>query len=259
MINITDNDILQKIIEFQSCIIEGKTIKSILHMNREFLLDKSDADVITLYMHEHGKVNPEYILEKGRDFEHLIHKYVFNKKSFKWEKFVENCNKYFASGLSHERVTELYQIFKGFMTKKDVDAFSKELGIHSAVIIPIYAFGDKEIIGYCCFVYRTHIELDMEKVRSIQIMFQTLLRPLYDKKYNTIYSKCIRIDEHMSFLTDKEKQIVKKVLAGMSYAEIAGLSNISINTLKTHMKNIFNKYAVTSKIELFNKSHIQFK
>ena len=77
MINITDNEILQKIIAFQSCIIEGKTIKSILHKNREFLLSKSEADVITLYMHEHGKVHPEYILEKGRDFEHLINKYVW--------------------------------------------------------------------------------------------------------------------------------------------------------------------------------------
>ena len=210
-------------------------------------------------MHEHGKVHPEYILEKGREFEHLINKYVFNKKSFKWDKFVVNCNNYFASGLSHERVTELYQIFKGFMTKKDADAFSKALGIQSAVIVPIYAFGNKEIIGYCCFVFRTDVELDMEKVRSIQIMFQTLLRPLYDKKYNTIYSKCIRIDENMGFLTEKEKPIVKKVLSGMSYTEIASLSGITINTLKTHMKNIFNKYEVNSKIELFNKFHIHFK
>ena len=145
------------------------------------------------------------------------------------------------------------------MTKKEADTFSKELGIQSAVIVPIYAFGDKEIIGYCCFVYRTDVVLNMEKIRSMKIMFQTLLRPLYDKKYNTIYSKCIRIDENMSFLTEKEKIIVKKVLAGMTYAEIAELSNISINTLKTHMKNIFNKYAVSSKIELFNKFHIQFK
>jgi len=259
MINITDNEILQKIIEFQSCIIEGKTIKSILHMNREFLLSKSDADVITLYMHEHGKVNPEYILEKGREFEYLINKYVFDKKSFKWEKFVKNCNDYFASGLSHERVTELYQIFKGYMTKKEANAFSKELDIQSAVIVPIYAFGDKEIIGYCCFVYRTDVELDMEKIRSMKIMFQTLMRPLYDKNHNTIYSKCIRIDENMGFLTDKEKPIVKKVLSGMSYAEIAKLSGITINTLKTHMKNIFNKYGVNSKIELFHKFHIQYK
>ncbi len=259
MINIHDQEILQKIIEFQSCIIEGKTIKSILHKNKDFFLSKSNADVITLYMHEHGNVNPEYILEQGRDFERLINEYVFSKKNFKWEKFVQNCNEYFASGLSHERVTELYQIFKGFMSKKNAVAFSKKLNIKSAVIMPVHAFGDKEIMGYCCFVFRTDAEPELEALRAMNILFQTIMRPLYDKKYNTIYSKCIRIDENMNFLTEKEKTIMKKVLSGKSYAEIAELTNISMNTLKTHMKNIFNKYAVTSKIELFNKFHISVK
>ena len=259
MINISDTRLLQKIIEFQSCIIEGKSIRSILHKNIDFFLSESHANVITLYMHEHDNVKPEYILAKDKKFEHQINKYVFDKRSFKWEKFVENCNKYFSSGVKHERVTELYQIFKGFMSKKDADAFSQELGIKSAVIIPIYAFGDKEIIGYCCFVFKKDIDLDMDKLRALNILFQTIARPLYDKKYNTIYSKCVRIDESMGLLTKKEKSIVKKVLAGSSYTEISELLNISINTLKTHMKNIFNKYNVNSKIELFNKFHIQFK
>ncbi|HIP18926.1 MAG TPA: LuxR family transcriptional regulator [Sulfurovum sp.] len=259
MTEIKDIEVLQKIIDFQSCIIEGKTVKSILHKHKAFFLEKSGADMITLYMHEHSIVNPEYILEEDREFEHLIHKYIFSKKNFKWNKFVENCNAYFASGLSHERVTEMYQIFKGYMTKKEADAFTKELNITSAVIIPIYAFGDQEIMGYCCFVFRSDHELVMEKLRTLQVLFQTLVRPLYDKKYNTIYSKCIRIDENMNFLTSKEKKIVKKVLAGHSYANTAEVLNISINTLKTHMKNIFNKYAVTSKIELFNKFHIRVK
>jgi len=259
MINISDSEVLQKIIEFQSCIIEGKSVKGILHKNIDFFLEHSHADVITLYMHEHGNVKPEYILAKERNFEHLLNQYVFDKKSFKWEKFVANCNAYFASGISHERVTELYQIFKGFMSKKDAEAFSKAIGIKSAVIMPIYAFGDKEIIGYCCFVFKKELALDMERLRELKVMFQTIARPLYDKKYNTIYSKCIRIDENMGILTAKEKEIVKKVLAGIPYSEIAERLNISINTLKTHMKNIFNKYNVNSKIGLFNKFHIQFK
>jgi len=259
MINITDTEMLYKIIESQSCIIEGGNIKSILHKNRDFFLDKSKADAITLYMHEHENVHPEYILERGREFEHLINKYVFGGKSFKWDKFVKNCNSHFASGLSYEHVTKLYHIFKGFMTKKDAEAFSQELNIKSAVIMPIYTFGDKEIMGYCCFIFRSKTDPNYEKLRSMKILFQTMVRPLYDKKHNTIYSKCMRIDENMNMLTDKEKKIVKKVFAGLSYAEIASKLDISINTLKSHMKNIFNKYNVSSKIELFNKFHVYTK
>lgn len=256
MININDNDILQKIIEFQSCLIEGKNIKSILHQNIDFFLEKSGANVVTVYMHEHGNVSPDHILSKDRKFEYLIKKYVFNKKSFKWEKFVKNCDEYFSKGLSHERVSDLYQIFKGFMSKKDADAFSKTLNIKSAIIMPIYDYGDKEIIGYCCFVDQSEVPMEVENVRMVKVSIETLMRPLYDKKQHTIYSKCIRVDEKMGILTEKEKQIMKKVITGMSYTEIAESLSITINTLKTHMKNIFNKYAVTSRIELFNKFHI---
>jgi len=65
----------------------------------------------------------------------------------------------------------------------------------------------------------------------------------------------VRIDEEMKLLTSQEKKIVRKVLEGTSYPEIAAILDISINTLKTHMKNTFNKYNVSSKIELYNKLH----
>lgn len=63
----------------------------------------------------------------------------------------------------------------------------------------------------------------------------------------------VRINEDMGMLTKQEKIIVKKVLAGFTYPEIATELSISINTLKTHMKNIFNKYGISSKLELYKK------
>ena len=57
----------------------------------------------------------------------------------------------------------------------------------------------------------------------------------------------------MELLTKQEKKIASKVLSGKSYPNIASDLDISINTLKSHMKNIFNKYNVNSKVELFKK------
>jgi len=68
---------------------------------------------------------------------------------------------------------------------------------------------------------------------------------------HSIINVCI--DEEMNILSKQEKKIVKKVLKGHSYVETAEELNISINALNTHMKNIFNKYNVNSKMELFNK------
>ena len=107
-------------------------------------------------------------------------------------------------------------------------------------------------------MYQKEVEIKITELLDIKILFETLLRPLYDDHYSIIYSKCIRIDEHLKLLTVQEKRIARKVLDGKSYPEIAEILNLSINTIKTHMKNIFQKYQVKSKIELYHKltSHI---
>ncbi|MEN8304665.1 MAG: helix-turn-helix transcriptional regulator, partial [Campylobacterota bacterium] len=256
-IQINDPDILRKMIELQSCIIEGRAVKVILHRYNDYFLEHSGADFITVYMHEQEIVNPEYILEKGKLLSHLLKKYIFNKKNFRWEKFVANCDKHFASGLKHDKITEIYQLFRGFISKRESALFTKELEMKSGIMMPIFSYDNKVMIGYVCFISQSENDMDIEKLQTVKCMLAILLRPLYDRKRNTLYSKCIRIDEEMHFLTPQERKIVKLVLTGMPYENVAKTLHISINTLKTHMKNIFNKSNVSSKVELFNKYNIR--
>jgi len=255
--HINDNEILHKIIEFQTCIINGKSIKSILRKNIDFFLQKSKADIITLYMHEHQMVNPEYIMAKNQLFLHLLKKYILDKKNFKWDKFVHNCDKHFSSGIAYDEIKEFYQLFRGFINKRESASFTDELQMKSAIMMPLYTLDNKEIMGYVCFIFQSDIDIDVGKLETVKTTLQILVQPMYDREQNCLYNKCIRIDENMNFLTKQEKIIVKKVLTGASYTEVATSLNISINTLKTHMKNIFNKSNVSSKIELFNKFHIR--
>lgn len=253
MTNITNNEILHKIIEIQGCIIQGKNLKAKLHQNRDYFLDIAEADVITICMNEHEIVRPDYILEKHRFFAHLLHKYVFENRSLAWNKFVKKYYYELISGKKYFHTNDLYDIFKGLLTKKETEAFNEELQMKSAFLMPLFNFDNKEIFGLVCFLYRTDVTADIDKLHQVQVLFQTLLQPLYDKQYSIIYNKLVRVDQNFSLLTEQEKRITKKVLTGMPYAEISKSLNISINTLKTHMKNIFNKYNVKSKMELYNK------
>lgn len=250
---ITDNEILHKIIEIQGCVIQGRSMKALLHHNINFYLKKSDADIITIYMNEHEQVKIECVLEEHRHFAHLVKKYILSKKKLDWSTFVKNCASRFSANTRYFHINEMHQLFKGLLSPKESQEFGNELQMNEAVLMPIYAFDLNEKIGYVCFIFKTEKEIDMEKLESMRILFQTLLQPLYDTDYNVTYTKCARIDENMGLLTDQEKRIVRKVLGGQSYPEIAETLGISINTLKTHMKHIFNKYNVTSKIELHNK------
>ena len=59
---------------------------------------------------------------------------------------------------------------------------------------------------------------------------------------------------HDSTLTNKEKEIVSCLVDGLSYKMIATEENISIETVRTHIKNIYKKLQVHSKAEVIKKS-----
>ncbi len=61
-------------------------------------------------------------------------------------------------------------------------------------------------------------------------------------------------DKHQSPLTDKEKEIVMGLVDGMSYQKIADKSFISVETVRSHIKNIYKKLHVHSKAEVIKKS-----
>lgn len=250
---IENNIILKNIIEIQGCIIQGNKLKTILHKHRDFYIQNSEADVISICMKEHDKMFPEYVIEKHRLFAHLLHKYIFNKKTLSWDAFIKNHYQLFMSSHKYFKTDDIYEIFKGILTKREATSFNEELEMKHAVLMTIHDFSGKNIIGVICFLFRRDIEIDIKKLEEVKILFETLLQPLHDQQYNFTYTQCVRVDENFSLLTEQEKRITKKVLAGNPYNEIAELLNISINTLKTHMKNIFNKYNVNSKIELYNK------
>jgi len=60
-------------------------------------------------------------------------------------------------------------------------------------------------------------------------------------------------DLNQSGLTEREKEILKLLIKGNSYKEIAGMLFISIETLNSHIKNIYRKLNVHSRSELAAK------
>ena len=250
---IEDNMILHKIIDLQSCIIQGRNINAMLHKDKDFYQERTQADMIAIYVNVHEKVHVEYILEDHHLFKDLFEKYLFSNHSFSWNDFINNCKEHYTFDNKYFHTKDIYEIFKGFISKKNALAFSKELDLKDAVTMPIYDYANKDEIAHVCFIFQKEVKIEIKRLEEIRTLFETLLRPLYDNQHNIIYTKCIRVDEHLKLLTAQEKRITKKVLEGKSYPEIAEILNLSINTIKTHMKNIFNKYEVNSKMELFSK------
>ncbi len=56
----------------------------------------------------------------------------------------------------------------------------------------------------------------------------------------------------MEPLSDREHEIANILLEGLSYKMIAEKMYISIDTVRSHIRNIYKKLNVTSKSQLFN-------
>ena len=59
-----------------------------------------------------------------------------------------------------------------------------------------------------------------------------------------------KMDEYN--LSKREEEVAMKLLAGLSYKQIGDALFISIETVKTHIANIYRKSNTKSKIELYN-------
>jgi DNA-binding NarL/FixJ family response regulator len=57
-----------------------------------------------------------------------------------------------------------------------------------------------------------------------------------------------------SSLTEKEKEIVLDLVDGLSYKMIADRQNVTIETVRTHIKHIYNKLHVHCKADVIRKS-----
>lgn len=56
----------------------------------------------------------------------------------------------------------------------------------------------------------------------------------------------------MSNLSVRETEIVQGILDGYTYQQIGDIHFVSIDTVRTHIKNIYNKLQINSKAQLFN-------
>ena len=223
-----------------------------MHENIHFYLNYSGASIITICMNDSDKVFMEHIFEEGKTFEHFMKEHIFKKKNFNRNSFVSNYESLFKKNIPYYETTNLHDIFQVILSKKEAVDFANDIQMKDAIIMPIVDIEFKKRIGYITFIFNNN-KKKIEKIEELKNFFEILIQPLYDYKNNLIFSKCTRVDQHFKLLTSQEKRVIKKILRGKSYIEIAEIMNLSINTIKSHVKNIFNKYNVKSKMELYNK------
>jgi DNA-binding CsgD family transcriptional regulator len=244
---------LLDIIDLQECLIEGRNLEEVLQTHIEVFHNHTNADILAICLKDEDMVHLKYIIEKNDMFGKLARKYFPLRKRYSWNRFLDHCKARYITENHYMEIKNLSEILEGYISKKEAMDMTEELEMTKGIITPLYTKQRHDKIGFIFFISQTETPLNQEEIKVVTLLMQQVLQPLYDREHYMLYSRCIRINDHMQQLTHQEKKIVKKVLKGLSYPEVASELSISVNTLKTHMKNIYSKYGISSKLELYKK------
>ncbi len=80
------------------------------------------------------------------------------------------------------------------------------------------------------------------------------MSPYIARKVMASFRKPV-IENETSLLSLREKEVLELLAKGYQYKEIASKLEVSTETIKKHLKNIYHKLQVQNKIEAVNKYH----
>jgi DNA-binding NarL/FixJ family response regulator len=111
--------------------------------------------------------------------------------------------------------------------------------------------------GANCFIFKPVIMSELvnimkqleDKGSYLEPELLTKLMGLINQKNNS------DIPEYRSLLTNRENDVLTLVEQGLTYKEISNKLSISFYTVNHHLKNIYSKLNVNSKLELITKKN----
>lgn len=110
----------------------------------------------------------------------------------------------------------------------------------------IYNIMQKGAVG---FIDKQSFDIDIFKVLKSIENGGAYMSPKITKKVMEFFSSKNNI---LNPLSEREYEIANTILDGMSYKMIAEKMFISLDTVRSHIKNIYKKLNVNSKSDLFN-------
>lgn len=133
----------------------------------------------------------------------------------------------------------------------------KEL-IPEAKVIVMSNFSTEELIvntfrnGACSFIIKNHRLADICNAINAIETYGAYISPTAAQSLINSFRNHMKIDFNTLF-TKREKELLKLVIRGMSYKEMASKMSITAFTINHHLKKIYQKLNVRSKAELISK------
>lgn len=123
-------------------------------------------------------------------------------------------------------------------------------------IIMLTTYEENEIIfealcaGACSYISKRTSMAKIVEALHIVSNGGSYMSPSIAKKVTHFF---LKKPTQKATLTDRQREVVKHIVNGLSYTEIAAACFISVNTVRTHIKKIYKLLEVNSKLDLMKK------
>lgn len=247
-----ESEILHKTIHIQSCVIEGHSIEAIFRAESKYLRELSGANVVGFCLHHKNTLQLDFVLDHEAFLYHCFKENNLHPHTLILETLYRHNKTHFTEGVAYLENASLANFLMDNVPENKIKELEIKHQFKTMVTYPLYSL-NKELIGCLLFCYFEDNTPNHKNLSQITQMIQTLIRPFHYEGNNIFHVKCVQISTEMPLLTSQEKRILKKLLKAKPYAQIADEMHLSLNTVKTHLKHIYAKYKVKSKLELYNK------
>lgn len=138
---------------------------------------------------------------------------------------------------------------------KAIPLIKKQYPAVSIIMLSVYADSDR-IFNALCAGAAGYLQKGIplpEVMSSIRIVHNggSVMSPVIARKVVEYFAPRRTYNEP---LTARERQVITAIVDGLSYKMIAGRLNITLETVRQHIKNIYRKLHVNSKAELITRS-----
>jgi len=127
-----------------------------------------------------------------------------------------------------------------------MDSYRRKISaIGEGVVVPV--FGPLFRHGYFCFHGEEGREYDDDEIMIMHSVSQTAYLKLLDLMYRT--------EEERRTLSSRELEIINMIARGNSNQSVAETLSVSINTINTYMKRIFEKLDVSDRVSAVMRAY----
>lgn len=247
-----ETELLKKTIEILSCVLKGHTIEAIFRAESNYLRELSGADIVGVCLHHKNTLQLDFVLDHEAFLYHCFKENNLHPHTLILETLYRHNKRHFREGTAYLENESLANFLMDNVPEHKIKQLEIKHQFKTMVTYPLYSINN-ELMGCLLFCYFRENRPNHTHLAQITKMIETLIRPFEHEGNHIFHLKCVQVSTELPLLTSQEKRILKKLLSAKPYAQIAEEMHISLNTVKTHLKHIYVKYKVKSKLELYNK------